>query len=148
MTITALSRVQVTRLIAVLENTLMIKCSGILFGKILSSLKKMDYTGYSEQYSPFGSCPDLKNKNKTLIDAWTSAIKDKHNLDLFVNVPFCKIKCSFCFLPVICTGHNKKRIGKIFDTYLKYLEKEISLLTPIFKERTFNSIYIGGGTPP
>ncbi len=125
----------------------MIKCSGIVFGKILSDFKKMDYTGYAEQYPPFASWLNLKNKNKTIIKAWTAAAKDKHDLDLFVNIPFCKKKCSFCFLPVICLGSDKTHIDKEIDSYLKYLEKEINLLASIFKKRTFSSIYIGGGTP-
>ncbi|MEA3307000.1 MAG: radical SAM protein, partial [Elusimicrobiota bacterium] len=125
----------------------MINCSGIVFAKILKNLKLSDYTGYTDQYPPFGSWSDLKNKNKTIFDAWKWVAQDKHDIDLFVNVPFCKVKCSFCFLPVICTGHNKKNIDKTFDSYLEYLQKEISLLAPIFKKRTFNSLYIGGGTP-
>jgi len=125
----------------------MIKCSGVLFAKILRNLKQLDYTGYTDQYPPFGSWQDLKDKNETVINSWTAAIKDKHPIDLFVNVPFCKIKCAFCFLPVICTGHNRENIDKAFDTYLKYLEKEIFLLAPIFKKRTLNSLYLGGGTP-
>ncbi len=125
----------------------MIKCSGVLFAKILSNLQKLDYTGYTQQYPPFGSWPNLEKKNKAVINAWTAVSKDKGNIDLFINVPFCKVKCAFCFLPVICTGHKRQHIDKAFDTYLNYLEKEIALLTPIFKKRNFNSLYIGGGTP-
>lgn len=125
----------------------MIKCSDALFTKILFSLKKMDYTGYSEQYPPFGSWPDLKNKNKTVINAWKAAAKAKHNLDLFVNIPFCEVKCSFCFLPVICVGQNKKHIESEINSYLKCLEKEASLFSPVFKKRNFRTLYIGGGTP-
>ena len=87
-----------------------------IFDEILAKLKALDYTGYSEQYPPFGSWNELDKSNTKLRKAWKKTLLDNSDTGLFVNIPFCRKKCSFCFLPVICVGNDSKTIDKFFTT--------------------------------
>ena len=59
---------------------------------------------------------------------------------IYVHIPFCNKRCTYCDF--------------YFTTNLKLIEKflaglfiEIGLLKNVYKDETFNSIFIGGGTP-
>ncbi len=56
---------------------------------------------------------------------------------LYVHIPFCKSKCSYCSF----ASFEKK--DSFIAAYLKALKKEISA----YKGSTVNTIYLGGGTP-
>ncbi len=58
---------------------------------------------------------------------------------IYVHVPFCESKCSYCdFASFVCEEDLKKK-------YFDKLEKEI--LSCPYKDRQVQSIYFGGGTP-
>jgi oxygen-independent coproporphyrinogen-3 oxidase len=60
---------------------------------------------------------------------------------LYIHVPFCHSKCSYCdFYSVTSSGYRNR--------YLKALVKEIkACAAAINTDDVFNSVYIGGGTP-
>ncbi len=64
---------------------------------------------------------------------------------IYIQIPWCKIRCLYCRYPSIIKKPNKVEVQK----YFIYLEKELMLYaaklerTKIFTE----TIYIGGGTP-
>lgn len=63
------------------------------------------------------------------------------NLSLYIHIPFCSRKCSYCdFLSVA-------RPEKEIKIYLQRLIKEFELYSNPAKGYNINSIYIGGGTP-
>ena len=63
-------------------------------------------------------------------------------LALFVYVPFCTGKCSYCFYPKKINPNQKE-----IEEYLVLLEKEMDLLMKSFKFKKIHALYIGGGTP-
>ncbi len=62
-------------------------------------------------------------------------------LSLYVHIPFCGRKCSYCgFYSTTYTTQSA-------DEYLAALHLECVRYQRAFKNRTFDSVYIGGGTP-
>ena len=60
---------------------------------------------------------------------------------LYVHIPFCKQKCSYCDF-----ASFPKEIGKA-EAYFACLYKELKAKSLTLKDRTFNTVYFGGGTP-
>lgn len=63
------------------------------------------------------------------------------NLGLYIHIPFCSKKCDYCDFTSFCMGKTEQ------NTYLNALFTEIDLVKNEFKNKTFDSIFIGGGTP-
>lgn len=66
----------------------------------------------------------------------------RKNLSIYVHIPFCKSKCSYCaFVSMVANESDKKR-------YFNALISEIKLQAAKYsKYYSVSSIYIGGGTP-
>ena len=62
-------------------------------------------------------------------------------MGLYVHIPFCNKKCDYCDF----TSYVMDKIAQ--EKYLKSLFKEIDLLKDKFTNKSFDSLYIGGGTP-
>lgn len=67
----------------------------------------------------------------------------KDNIALYIHLPFCKGKCTFCSFCVYTFEQNQAK------RYLLALKKEIKLYAQqkYFKNHVIDSIWIGGGTP-
>jgi len=66
----------------------------------------------------------------------------KRPLSLYIHIPFCHKLCYFCGCNKTITRHQEKA-----DKYLDYLEKEIKIQAPFFKDRQVSQLHWGGGTP-
>lgn len=66
------------------------------------------------------------------------------NYNLYIGIPFCPSKCSYCSFTsyVNCPG---KKIDSYLDTLIYEIEKTIELA--INRKLNLHTIYIGGGTP-
>ena len=63
-------------------------------------------------------------------------------LGLYIHIPFCVEKCFYCdFNSYKIQNKNEKK------EYIKNLKKEINLYKEEFKDKTFDTIFLGGGTP-
>lgn len=63
------------------------------------------------------------------------------NLELYIHIPFCVQKCSYCdFLSMPADSLVKK-------TYVRRLKEEICKKAPDYKDRNVISVFFGGGTP-
>lgn len=63
---------------------------------------------------------------------------------LYVHVPFCRERCSFCACSVIATP----RADKVTTPYLDHLEREIALVAErLGQRRRVGQLHWGGGTP-
>ena len=60
---------------------------------------------------------------------------------IYVHVPFCKSKCTYCDF-----ASYPKEIGKT-ESYFACLYREIKGQGLKLKDKTFDTVYIGGGTP-
>lgn len=95
----------------------------------------------------------MENMNKT-----NNKVNYKNNdIGIYIDIPFCKSKCSYCVFPTYVIKNN----DNLIEEYIKSLKYEISnydkkiilnnenilyLKENIYK-RPVSSIYIGGGTP-
>lgn len=67
--------------------------------------------------------------------------KGMEELELYVHIPFCKKKCSYCdFL-------SAPAEEDVQNAYLKQMDKEISAVSKDYKDVSVTSVFIGGGTP-
>ena len=60
---------------------------------------------------------------------------------IYVHIPFCKCKCTYCDF-----ASFPKELGKM-ESYFACLYREIKGRGQALKEKKFDTIYIGGGTP-
>ncbi|MDO5046928.1 MAG: coproporphyrinogen dehydrogenase HemZ [Anaerococcus sp.] len=63
---------------------------------------------------------------------------DKSSFNLYINIPFCPQRCSYCSYPTL--------IGPKHDRSL-YIDRLIKELKGLDLDKDLDSIYIGGGTP-
>lgn len=117
------------------------------FDAFLAALRRLDYTGYAEQYPPFGSWQDFGRQGAGIKAAWRRSLGLTKEAGLFVNVPFCRARCRFCFLPVTAIGSSGEKRTASFRRYLAALGKEAAFYAPLFEKVRFSTLYIGGGTP-
>ena len=70
---------------------------------------------------------------------------DKRDMDLFVNVPFCTTRCSYCSFISAEIG----RVKKFIPGYVELLVKEIEDARRLIAEYGYflRAVYVGGGTP-
>ncbi len=80
-----------------------------------------------------------------IIKNQTCIIKNDKLVDIYVNIPFCPSKCSYCSF----ISAEYAKVEKIIPAYVETLIKEIKAVKKIIVENLYivRSIYIGGGTP-
>jgi len=83
--------------------------------------------------------PTFENQYEVL---WSKYNVHQENAALYVHIPFCRSKCSFCYFTVAANRDEDE-----IDLYLDALETEIQAVAPFVQERQIESVYIGGGTP-
>jgi oxygen-independent coproporphyrinogen-3 oxidase len=59
---------------------------------------------------------------------------------IYVHLPYCASRCGYCAFVVTTDGSSR-------DRYLQALGREAALLAPETRDATFDSVYLGGGTP-
>ena len=72
-----------------------------------------------------------------------SQIHYEKGYSLYIGIPFCPTTCLYCSF----TSYSIASCRNMVDAYLSALEKEIDYVAEAFKDKTLDSIYIGGGTP-
>lgn len=65
---------------------------------------------------------------------------DRSTLGLYVHIPFCIKKCAYC-------DFFSQTDYSVADAYLKALLTEASMISEQYRERSIDTVYIGGGTP-
>ena len=72
-------------------------------------------------------------------------IKNENLIDLYINIPFCPSRCSYCSF----ISHEYDKVKNIIPNYIDALIKEINFVKDLINEKSYivRSIYIGGGTP-
>jgi len=66
---------------------------------------------------------------------------DKKKLSLYIHIPFCRAKCSYCDF----ASYPQKEY--IYDKYVLSLLEEIKTVSQQYKDYTVKTVFIGGGTP-
>lgn len=70
---------------------------------------------------------------------------DKNSFSLYISIPFCASRCSYCSF----ISHDIEQSKKLIPSYVDCLLKEIEYTANVAKELDLNlqTVYIGGGTP-
>ena len=89
-------------------------------------------------------------RRQLAVDCSESTVKavslmDKDDLSVYVGIPFCPTRCSYC-------SFVSRTVGKktdLLDKYLAALEQDIQVTARLMKEsgKHLLTLYIGGGTP-
>ena len=69
---------------------------------------------------------------------------------LYIHIPFCTSKCSYCDFFSVPLGKDFaqcEKTQKLFENYVLALKREIAYYFQKFDIKLLKSIYIGGGTP-
>ena len=83
----------------------------------------------------------VAEKEIELIDKIEAAGTD--GLCIYVHIPFCPSRCLYCSFASVPAD----RFGDRIDAYLDALQKEMTAIAPLVKDRPVSCIYVGGGTP-
>lgn len=84
---------------------------------------------------------EVSRKEAPIIDAASG----EKSFSLYVSVPFCPTRCSYCSF----ISHSNDKAKKLMPEYTQYLVKEIEHTGKIARELglRLESVYFGGGTP-
>lgn len=92
------------------------------------------------------------SREKTLLAAGIArtqesiiALSGKKSFSLYISIPFCPTRCSYCSF----VSHSVESAGKLIPEYVRLLCKEIEIISAIAGELglRLETIYFGGGTP-
>lgn len=126
--------------------------TGIRPGKLISSMNKLGLSKaeqdiiLSKKYLVMPAKIQLLQKISAMQDLCHINTKKQQQLvSLYISVPFCPSRCSYCSFTFDYNGGQSSILGK----YMETLIKEIKLTGNLFKEASVkvNKVYIGGGTP-
>lgn len=116
-----------------------------LYAKLLKSSGKEETEDYFRNTlfvidEKISLCDETVEPEKTII-----ALNRPDSFSLYVSVPFCPSRCSYCSF----VSHSVDKAGKLIDDYVDLLCKEIELTAKIANEQKLHleTVYIGGGTP-
>ncbi len=73
------------------------------------------------------------------------ALSEKNSFSLYVSIPFCPTRCSYCSF----VSHSIEQAAKLIDEYVELLVKEIAVTGEYARQNglRLETVYFGGGTP-
>lgn len=92
-------------------------------------------------YPPISLWQERETATFTPENLWAGSDTFSHNL--YIHIPFCRQKCSFCYYSVAVVQDDT---DVIWD-YLRCLEKEALRYLPMLASKKVETVFIGGGTP-
>ncbi|MBI4655462.1 MAG: radical SAM protein [Elusimicrobia bacterium] len=121
------------------------KYSDDLLRRIFALSDRDNFPEFPPNYPPPPAWENFKSDSTgRILKAWENSLKNfpEHEPVVYVHFPFCRTLCRFC-------GFYKKTAEKPedIDAYLSGLKKEISILSPLFKNTDLRFLCVGGGTP-
>lgn len=75
---------------------------------------------------------------------WREDSASGNDLNIYVHIPFCGYKCSFCNLYTITALATE---SELFEAYVGAVKRDLRSLAPSLSGRSVRTVYIGGGTP-
>ena len=89
--------------------------------------------------------PDKARLVENVIQNQKCIIRNDKLVDLYINIPICPTRCSYCSF----ISSEYSAVENLIDDYLNALIKEIEATKKIIKDNAYvlRTIYIGGGTP-
>ena len=71
------------------------------------------------------------------------AIDYKNGYSLYIGIPFCPTRCSYCSFP----SYPMEQFGELVEEYLQALFREMEYVATRQWNKRLSTVYIGGGTP-
>ncbi len=98
---------------------------------------------YAQQFDVREDKIDLVSK--TLVQQQALRTVDDSRADMYVAIPFCKTRCSYCSF----TSGELSQLSKHVDTYVQRLIEDIKVTQQLARNDniTLGNLYFGGGTP-
>ena len=128
-------------------------CWGILTGvrpaKLFSKLQKDMGEEKAEEYFKNSLCVDEKKislcKASVLGEEKIISLSKRNSFSLYVSIPFCPSRCSYCSF----VSHSIESAKKLIPKYIDLLCEELKYTAEIAKNLNLKleTVYIGGGTP-
>lgn len=123
--------------------------TGIRPAKLLSRLKKSMGNREAEEY--FKNYLMVSNKKLSLtLDALKgegeiTSYSKPDSFSLYISIPFCPSRCSYCSF----VSHSVEHAEKLIPKYVEYLCNELEITAKIAKQNRLRleTVYMGGGTP-
>jgi len=86
--------------------------------------------------------PSLSFNHEQVKEMWKRRLQESPDADLhfYIHIPFCPQKCAHC-------GTFTQSAGIDIESYVKRLKDMLAFYERTFAGRTFQSLYVGGGTP-
>ncbi|MDO4779272.1 MAG: coproporphyrinogen dehydrogenase HemZ [Tissierellia bacterium] len=85
---------------------------------------------------------DKIEKLQKIIEIQNKHRYEKDNINLYINIPFCPTRCTYCSFPTIIYKHKDRR-----EEYINSLISEIDGIGVYLRKRNVRTVYFGGGTP-
>ena len=107
-------------------------------------LKRRNYNWEINQLHTY-FCFDQSCNLETIQKWWSQFMRNRTNtdaMDIYIHIPFCHSKCSFCPFQSWLYKNNKE-----VDAYIEYLIEEMKFFEKTFRKIRFQRLLIGGGTP-
>ena len=82
---------------------------------------------------------DIARREKEIL----KDIDYKNGYSLYIGIPFCPTTCLYCSFTSYPIGAFKSLV----DDYIECVKKEIDYVAEAFKDKTLDTVYVGGGTP-
>lgn len=124
--------------------------TGVRPAKLMTNLmKEMGEESAVEYFSEKLHVSEKKTKLALLVSKAESPIisaaSDPDSYSLYISIPFCPTRCSYCSF----ISHSNESAKKLIPEYVEKLCDELRVTGDIAKELKLKleSIYIGGGTP-
>lgn len=78
-------------------------------------------------------------------EAAITSLSEEKSFSLYIGIPFCPSRCSYCSF----VSHSVEQAKKLIPKYVEYLCREIEYTGKIAKDLSLRleTVYIGGGTP-
>lgn len=107
---------------------------------LLRRIEQRELPSYVYTYPPKGAYRSLREGHH-IEESWRDV---RGPLALYIHVPFCDIKCSFCRL-----FQSTRHTDDLRSQYVEALRDELNMVTACMKNSDveIHSIYFGGGTP-
>ena len=123
--------------------------TGVRPAKLFSKFVKQ--MGYEEAVEYFKEYFKVSEKKISLCEESISgedkitALSKPNSFSLYVSIPFCPSRCSYCSF----VSHSVESAKKLIPDYIEKLCEEIEYTSKIAKQHNLKleTVYIGGGTP-
>ncbi|HNW44247.1 MAG TPA: radical SAM protein [Elusimicrobiales bacterium] len=116
--------------------------------KIISLIHNVRFGGLPTHYPSIAAWGTSAAAPLDAARAWKACFKKqggRRPAGIYLNVPFCRAKCGFCFLDIVpASGPAAARQTELF---MRAAEAEMRLVSGLFPAGGIGSVYIGGGTP-